>query len=194
MPKIVDHEERRQAIAKTAMRVIAAKGLEASKLSDIAKQAGVTTDAITHYFADKDSVLNAALEISHKLTFSAMDQERAKAKASLLSVLQYALPINEKSRCAMSVWLAFWSQSMVKSLVADRQTELHLQWHAKVEENVIFFCNKKNISTPKNLKDCCESITAFINGIIIRGVMDPDNWPAARQKKLLKKHLSDQGL
>lgn len=65
MPKIVDHQQRRDAIARAASKVIAHRGLEATKLTDIGKEAGVTTGAIRHYFEDKEAVLIAALEYAY---------------------------------------------------------------------------------------------------------------------------------
>ncbi|HAH08970.1 MAG TPA: TetR family transcriptional regulator, partial [Alphaproteobacteria bacterium] len=48
MPKQVDHELQRQSISQAALSVIAAQGLEAARLRDVAEAAGVTTGAVTH--------------------------------------------------------------------------------------------------------------------------------------------------
>ena len=53
MPKIVDHDERRDLIARAACEVISRVPLDRITLREIANAAGWTTGAVTHYFADK---------------------------------------------------------------------------------------------------------------------------------------------
>ncbi|MFN9711886.1 MAG: TetR/AcrR family transcriptional regulator, partial [Alphaproteobacteria bacterium] len=62
MPKQVDAESQRLSIAEAAIRVIGDGGLENARLRDVARSAGVTTGAVTHYFDGKDAVLLAALD------------------------------------------------------------------------------------------------------------------------------------
>src|SRR5262245_11172531 len=55
--RIVDHDERRGEIAEVAMELIAREGLEATTLNRIAGEMGASIRVITHYFADKDTLL-----------------------------------------------------------------------------------------------------------------------------------------
>ena len=55
----VDHEQRRLRIAEFAINLIAAEGLSAATVRRIAADAGFSTTAITHYFADKQELLDA---------------------------------------------------------------------------------------------------------------------------------------
>jgi len=106
MPKIVDHDQRRTTIAKAAVSVIAEQGLEATKLSDIASLAGMTTGAVTHYFSDKDSVLMAALEMSYDMMFADMEHVASNEGYSFYETIVQALPITPQNRTAMAVWMA----------------------------------------------------------------------------------------
>ncbi len=45
MPKLVDHDERRRSITAAAWRLIAARGIEAANMRDIATEAGYTNGA-----------------------------------------------------------------------------------------------------------------------------------------------------
>ena len=62
MPKIVDHDERREFIARVCAEVIAEHGLEQATLREIAARSGVSKGIVEHYFANKDDVIAAALE------------------------------------------------------------------------------------------------------------------------------------
>jgi TetR/AcrR family transcriptional regulator, fatty acid metabolism regulator protein len=52
-------EEKRRQILDAAVRVFARKGFHASRVGDIAEEAGVAHGLLYHYFASKDAVLEA---------------------------------------------------------------------------------------------------------------------------------------
>jgi AcrR family transcriptional regulator len=52
-------EDRRRQILDAAVRVFAAQGYEASRVGDIAKEAGVAYGLVYHYFGSKEAVLEA---------------------------------------------------------------------------------------------------------------------------------------
>ena len=56
MPKIVNHQERKQAFTQATKEVIAQKGLNSVRLIDVAKSIGATTGSLGHYFSDKEEL------------------------------------------------------------------------------------------------------------------------------------------
>jgi AcrR family transcriptional regulator len=52
-------EDKRTLILKAAVRIFAAQGYEATRVGDIAKEAGVAYGLVYHYFGSKDAVLEA---------------------------------------------------------------------------------------------------------------------------------------
>ena len=60
-PKVV--EDRREQIAEAAMRVFAEKGYMRATNKDIAREAGITTGLIYHYFDSKEALLKAIIEL-----------------------------------------------------------------------------------------------------------------------------------
>ena len=57
MPKVVDHEERRAELAAAVWRLASSDGLEAVTVRRVAEEAGWSTGAVVHYFADKEELL-----------------------------------------------------------------------------------------------------------------------------------------
>lgn len=177
-------------IAQAAVDVIARKGLEATKLTDIARLAGVTTGAVTHYFSDKDAVLMAALELAYDMLFANMERVATSAEAGFYDVMLQALPLNESSRTSMTVWLAFWSRSLAEPRIAEQQNEFHQRWHGNVKAQLA----RHYDDPPDDLDDVCEGITAHLNGLIIRGLVDASDWPEERLRKALKTYLAQIGI
>jgi TetR/AcrR family fatty acid metabolism transcriptional regulator len=52
-------DDKRRRILDAAVRVFAAQGYEASRVGDVAKEAGVAYGLVYHYYASKDAVLEA---------------------------------------------------------------------------------------------------------------------------------------
>jgi TetR/AcrR family transcriptional regulator, fatty acid metabolism regulator protein len=55
-------EDKRRQILDAAVRVFARKGFHASRVGDIAEEAGVAHGLLYHYFASKDAVLQAVFQ------------------------------------------------------------------------------------------------------------------------------------
>jgi TetR/AcrR family transcriptional regulator, transcriptional repressor of bet genes len=66
VPKQVDHQERRRHIGDAVLRLIAARGLEAASLRNVATEAGVSMGTVQHYFADKQAMLDFAQRYNYE--------------------------------------------------------------------------------------------------------------------------------
>src|SRR5258708_28571433 len=64
MARQADHKERREVFAMAALRVIMRAGDDGLTVREVAKQAGFTTRALTHYFTSNDQVLIEASTVS----------------------------------------------------------------------------------------------------------------------------------
>ena len=82
MPKVVDHEERRSELAAAVWRLASRDGLEAVTVRRVAEEAGWSTGAVVHYFADKEDLLlfafsTVADRVRTRLTKAESEHDRA---------------------------------------------------------------------------------------------------------------------
>ncbi|MFA6844816.1 MAG: TetR/AcrR family transcriptional regulator [Sphaerochaetaceae bacterium] len=63
MPKKIDHEERKEKILQTALKVFAREGYKDSNLSLIASECGISRPTIYQYFADKEQIYYYAVKL-----------------------------------------------------------------------------------------------------------------------------------
>jgi len=96
MPKIVDHEQRRDQIALVACRVVAENGFDQATIVRIAREAGYTTGMVAHYFDTKQDIIIAALRLILRRIEERLTRPAGEAQADLLTVLSEALPIDEQ--------------------------------------------------------------------------------------------------
>lgn len=57
MPKIVDHDQQREALLDACFRAFAREGWASATMRKLAKEAGVSTGKLYHYFPDKQALL-----------------------------------------------------------------------------------------------------------------------------------------
>lgn len=124
MPKRVDHEARRRAIAEAVFEVIGSRGLEAVSLRDVAAQAGVSMGAVQHYFASKEQMLLFALSHMRDRVLARMQHELATigeptAREVVTAAARAMLPIGEQSRQEAIVAGAFYALATVHPVHAN---------------------------------------------------------------------------
>ena len=120
MPKIVDHDERRQTLAATAVSVIAEVGIENATLRDIAQMAGFSTGIVGHYFGSKDELMLSALvwvEARVAQRFNAMRNR------SIERALESILPLDKGRRDEWRVRVNFWGRAMANQDLATKLAE-----------------------------------------------------------------------
>jgi len=82
-------EDKRQQILSAAVRVFAAQGYEATRVGDIAKEAGVAYGLVYHYFGSKDAVLEAVFheQWGRLLAAVALAEETGETAAEQLELV-----------------------------------------------------------------------------------------------------------
>ena len=77
MPKIVDHDARREELLKPCLELFASRGFHAISMREIAKHLGVTTGTLYHYFDGKLALFEQMID----LVFSSRCQSRPPRSA-----------------------------------------------------------------------------------------------------------------
>lgn len=174
MPKIVDHEERRRAIASAAVGAIAETGLDGVRLADIAQRAGLTTGAVAHYFPDKDAVLAAALEEVCTRLFIRMGPPDGPQPAEDIGD---CLPLDRDRHMEWRVWLAYWGRAPWSETLRT----IHRQYYTDIEQAVIDDLTG-HVADPAMT---AAAVIAAVDGVGTRAILDPEGWPEARQRAVL---------
>jgi TetR/AcrR family fatty acid metabolism transcriptional regulator len=102
--------DRRAELLEAAVRVFAKKGFHASRVGDIATEAGVAHGLLYHYFRSKDEVL----ETVFRDTWTALVAETRRIESS-------DYPLREKLRLFARIYLGAWlhTPDLVRVLVRE---------------------------------------------------------------------------
>jgi AcrR family transcriptional regulator len=110
MPKIVDHDARRDEIIRAVWSLISSKGFDAVTMRDLAAEAGYANGALARYFPDKGSVLRAAFRRAFDATNERAEAaigERGGLDALRLLMLEI-LPLDDLRLREARVVIGFW--------------------------------------------------------------------------------------
>jgi AcrR family transcriptional regulator len=189
MPKIVDHEQRREEVALAACRVVAEYGFEQATIVRIARRAGYTTGMVAHYFDSKQDIIVAALRLILRRIEERLRPSGAESGTDLLALLTEALPVDETRYIECAVWIAFWGQ-----VPADRRLKRVNAWLHREYLRLFERCLARGWSewrqwAPGTRERVLRSVITFINGITASTVASRSEWPAARQIAQLRLQL-----
>jgi AcrR family transcriptional regulator len=124
VPRQVDREARRRAIAEAIFEVIGDRGLEAVSLRDVAAQAGVSMGSVQHYFRSKEEMLQFALGQMRDRALARLQDEVGQladpsARQRVLAAARVMLPVTEQGRQEAVVAGAFYSVATVQPAQGD---------------------------------------------------------------------------
>jgi TetR/AcrR family transcriptional regulator, transcriptional repressor of bet genes len=189
MPKIVDHERRRDEIALVACRVVAEHGFEQATIVRIARQAGYTTGMVAHYFDSKQEIIIAALRLILRRIEERLTLAAGSGDPQLLALLSEALPLDATRFTECAFWTAFWGQVSADARLKRINTWMHREYLKLFERCLARGWREWPRWSPRIRDSVLRSVITFINGLTASVVASPGDWPAARQVEQLRLQL-----
>ena len=173
MPKIINHEKKKEQIIQYAFDSIVENGVKGSTVRQIAKLAEMTPGQIRYYFPNHSELLNAVMSTVElkirrriEIIFTSENLNTVdKAKASLLSVL----PLDQERLADMEVWMAF-------------RYDIHEYGQSTLDDGIDQLCNSV-LTLLKNehlLKDNLNihlnsmKLHALIDGLALHKLLNPN--------------------
>lgn len=137
MPRPSVEAERREQILDAACVVLAERGLHALRVSDVAREAGVSAGTVHYYFESKKDVVDAAFEynFAHSLDRRADILAADHPPLRLLhEVIESYLPTDPTATRAWMVWAELWTEGARDASLAAVNERLYGQWRDLVAE------------------------------------------------------------
>ncbi|MGH3145769.1 MAG: TetR/AcrR family transcriptional regulator [Rubrobacter sp.] len=190
MPRVVDHEKRREEIAEATWRVIERAGPDGANMREIAREAGQTTGVVTHYFRDKRELMAFAFGLM--VDRSTRRVVEAAARSGPVEALAELLPLDEERRRETTVWLALMSASLADpGLSAELRRRYRRAREATLPE---FRSAIEEAAQGEDAEDVADALVAVVDGITVNALADPERYPPGRQLALLQRSLQRLGL
>jgi AcrR family transcriptional regulator len=187
MARRTNHSERREIFAAAALRVIMREGVGGLTVREVAKEAGFTTGALTHYFESKDQVLIEASEHSAKLVRPRMERmaKEASALEALRKVVAEALPMTATVRGYWRIWVGFWERASYNPDVARIMRDRYDEWRGRLA--VLIRRAQDEGEAPKTFDAelAAQELIMVVDGIGVQVLLGAGRIPAARQREII---------
>ncbi len=193
MPKVVDHDERREDVAEAAWRVIGRDGLEGATLREISREAGFTTGVIQHYFRDRDELLAFVARQISEQAFDRMTsalETCSPGKACLRQLLEVLVPLDLRT-ARVSALMSFWARSAIDPVHNAIQARQYETIRRAFRGQVAAAMEKGEISPDRDADDVADHLLAFGDGLCVRSGMEPDRFPEQRRSAMLHAALKN---
>lgn len=132
MPKLIDHDERREHIIDVTWALIVEGGIEAATMREIAAKAGFANGALKHYFPSKAKIVEGTFDRAMRIVGSGLNPEQGRGLAGLRALGLAALPKDEESITAGRVLMAYWEMSLANEEMRDRYEAFLTDWRALI--------------------------------------------------------------
>jgi TetR/AcrR family transcriptional repressor of bet genes len=187
LPRIVDHERRREEIARLAVRVIQREGAENATVRRIATVGGFSIGVLTHYFSDKDELIAFAFQWVAREWFAELDTKIAKSAPGLRrlrTALEFMVPTTS-APSFIRLWLSLWGGAMHNPALARVHRKYYARWRTYLGRQLSEAVQSGAIAAPRSRRDAIDLLTAGIDGIWIGSTFESARFPVRRRRRLV---------
>lgn len=185
MPRKVDHDERRLAIAQVVEQLVLEHGIEALTIRDVAAEVGCSTSVVSHYFRSKLDMLvfthRTVRKRVERTLVAALEEGR-----SLPDCLELLLPTDDERWRDWHTWFACWGMAPAEPSVTSELAK------GSSEATGIFIQLVKAEQAAGRMDPTLDpaeiaiQLQLAVNGVASLVTQDRAGWPAEKQRVLLR--------
>jgi len=194
VPKVVDAEARRQAVAEAVFRVVSRDGVEQASLRNVADEAGLAIGSVRHYFDSHDELLVFALEelververrvLARADRIHAADSP-ADRREQVEALLGELIPLDAERHAEMVIWLAFVTAARTRPSLRPSARRLHEGLRMIVREVLV----GSSRVADDDVEVETERLAALLDGLAVNAVLQPELLTPTTMTAVLRRHL-----
>jgi AcrR family transcriptional regulator len=176
----------RESTLNAAWRVIAARGLDRTRYTDIARQSGTPVSTLQNAFGSLEALLTQAVDFASARDVQILTDVPSAEDASPLQRLE-ALLTNGMGTGddldAWLVWLELWRASARDTSLAGQTAQAYERWWATTESIILHGQQTGDFTTELSARDLAVAVVALLDGSAVALVLrsdDPDPAEALR--------------
>jgi AcrR family transcriptional regulator len=127
----LDHV-RRPAILAAAAEVIRERGLENTRVVDVAERAGTSAPSVLYWFASKAELLSVALTAAEENFYEQLDERLARldsARDRIVAVIESASGTGDYDA---ALWMELWARALRDDELAGIRKQLDERWRGTI--------------------------------------------------------------
>jgi TetR/AcrR family transcriptional regulator, transcriptional repressor of bet genes len=188
MPKVVDHEERRGELRDAVWRLASRDGLEAVTVRAVADEAGCSTGALVHYFADKEDLLLFAFRtVADRVMrrVAAAEEGTTDPVELARAMLVEGLPLDRERQAEVRLWFAFLGLALTRPALARDQRLTYRAWRKRVAERLAAGQEQGILRADVDPETQAAALVGLVDGLAVQATFEPRALGTERQLELV---------
>ncbi|MEK3914264.1 TetR family transcriptional regulator C-terminal domain-containing protein [Paenibacillus sp. FSL H7-0331] len=191
MPKIVDHNQRKEALAEAAWRVIRREGIDGLSVRRVADEAGLSLGSLRHYFETQAELLTFSMQLVservhmriQRLTF------KGEPRHDMELVIAELMPFNEERRVEAEVWLAFAGKAIADPVIQALGQEAHDQLYAGFRRMIDLLVTHNLMRSSIDAEFEAKRLHALVDGLVLHHTAFPERLTREDISRVIASHL-----
>jgi TetR/AcrR family transcriptional repressor of bet genes len=191
MPKVGMQPIRRSQLIAATLEAVDQVGMGDASIAYIARLAGVSNGIISHYFKDKNGLLDATMRHLMLALNTAVRARRAALKdnsprAHLRAMIDGNFDDSQVNGPAIKTWLAFWASSMHQPALRRLQRVNDLRLYSNL-------CGQFSRVLPQEqARSAARGLAALIDGLWLRGALSGEGFDTRQAIEIAYEYLDLQ--
>jgi AcrR family transcriptional regulator len=184
-----------ETILAAACRAIARRGVEATRITDIAREAGTSTGTVHYYFETKDDVLLAALEWANDQPYSKMDEllgREADDLSRLATLLELSIPYPGPPREEWVLFLELWGRILHRPELLAAAENADSRWRSYFFDIVRSGTASGAFRAAAPPDEVADRLVALVDGLALKAVLGGSWMTPERMRETLLRFAADQ--
>lgn len=170
MPKQVDHDARRTAIAQALWRVARVRGLERVSLREVATEAEMSLGQLQHYFANRQDLMKFAMEFMSRKNVERVTERLitvggTEHAARLRAIVMEMLPIDEDARVGSLLNIDFLLEAARNDALRDHVKQRTAALRGLLEGQIALAVQAGDISPDRDARAEAALLIALADGL-----------------------------
>ena len=191
MPKVGMQPIRRSQLIAATLEAVDQVGMADASIAYIARLAGVSNGIISHYFKDKNGLLEATMRHLMQALRDAVAERRQalsddSPRAHLRAMIDGNFDDSQVNGPAMKTWLAFWASSMHQPALRRLQ---------RVNDHRLYsnLCGQFHRALPQDqARQAARGLASLIDGLWLRGALSGKAFDTAQARRIAYDYLDLQ--
>jgi AcrR family transcriptional regulator len=187
-------EVRRRLVVEAAREVLAAKGLMATGIRDIATASGVSPGTISYHFRSLDEIFADVLKLETELFYEPLIQQSSDAptaREALNVLIRKYFSSDPETLVHWRLWLDFWAAAAHDTRLTAWHTERYDLWVDFVEKLILRGIEAGEFA-PRKAAEAAVEFTALLDGLVMQTFFTGSHLSTDEARRRLSKYVEER--
>jgi AcrR family transcriptional regulator len=181
--------ERREQILRATCEVISDKGINALRVTDVAKRAKISTGSVHYYFETKRDLTHAAFKWNFARSLARRESiltRPANPRERLRAFVNSYLPRDDETSAAWRVWAETWVEALHDPDLRKLNDQVYGQWRSMIAQ-IIRDGQAEGVIVDGDPVLLANIVVSTIDGLSIQSLVGSRHMTGARMRAVCER-------